>query len=98
MYWQNPITGEPEAFVARENVTSGRKLRGTYCPEHLHLYHLLVKWEKEQEKANARGHRAAAAQRKDRHCDARATPRVARAEGAVVEENEQRRLLVSGCV
>lgn len=50
MYWQNPITGEPEAFVARENVTSGRKLRGTYCPEHLHLYHLLVKWEKEQEK------------------------------------------------
>ena len=50
MYWQNPITGEPEAFVARENITSGRKLRGTYCPEHLHLYHLLVKWEKEQEK------------------------------------------------
>ena len=50
MYWQNPITKEPEAFVARENVTSGRKLRGTYCPEHLHLYHLLVKWEKEQEK------------------------------------------------
>tara|TARA_R100000808_G_scaffold16349_2_gene36972 strand:+ start:4573 stop:5520 length:948 start_codon:yes stop_codon:yes gene_type:complete len=50
MYWQNPITQEPEAFVARENVTSGRKMRGTYCPEHLHLYHLLVKWEKEQEK------------------------------------------------
>tara|TARA_R110002020_G_scaffold56922_1_gene157065 strand:- start:231 stop:1178 length:948 start_codon:yes stop_codon:yes gene_type:complete len=50
MYWMNPITGEPEAFVARENVTSGRKMRGTYCPEHLHLYHLLVKWEKEQER------------------------------------------------
>ena len=41
LYWQNPITGEPEAFIAREGVTSGRKLRGTYCPEHLHLYHLL---------------------------------------------------------
>ena len=50
LYWQNPITGEPEAFVAREGVTSGRKMRGTYCPEHLHLYHLLCKWEAEEEK------------------------------------------------
>jgi len=49
LYWQNPITGEPEAFVARERVTSGRKLRATYCPEHLHLYHLLRKWEEQQE-------------------------------------------------
>jgi hypothetical protein len=24
-------------------------MRGTYCPEHLHLYHLLTKWEKEEE-------------------------------------------------
>ena len=52
LYWQNPITGEAEAFVAREGVTSGRKMRGTYCPEHLHLYHLLRKWE-EQEEAEA---------------------------------------------
>ena len=50
LYWQNPVTGEPEAFVAREGVTSGRKMRGTYCPEHLHLYHLLCKWEAEEEK------------------------------------------------
>jgi len=50
MYWQNPITGEPEAFIAREGVTSGRKMRATYCPEHLHLYHLLVKWEEEEER------------------------------------------------
>jgi len=50
LYWQNPITGEPEAFIAREGVTSGRKMRGTYCPEHLHLYHLLCKWEAEEEK------------------------------------------------
>lgn len=49
LYWQNPITGEPEAFIAREGVTSGRKVRGTYCPEHLHLYHLLRKWEEQQE-------------------------------------------------
>ena len=49
IYFKNPVTGEAEAFVARENVTSGRKLRGTYCPEHLHLYHLLCKWEKEEE-------------------------------------------------
>lgn len=49
LYWQNPITGEPEAFVARENVTSGRKMRATYCPEHLHLFHLLRKWEEQQE-------------------------------------------------
>jgi len=50
MYWQNPVTGEPEAFIARDKVTSGRKMRGTYCPEHLHLYHLLKKWEAEEEK------------------------------------------------
>lgn len=49
LYFHNPVTGEPEAFVAREGVTSGRKLRGTYCPEHLHLYHMLTKWEKEEE-------------------------------------------------
>ncbi len=49
IYFKNPVTGEVEAFVARENVTSGRKMRGTYCPEHLHLYHLLCKWEKEEE-------------------------------------------------
>ena len=52
LYWQNPVTGEPEAFVAREGVTSGRKLRATYCPEHLHLYHLLCKWEAEEEREN----------------------------------------------
>ena len=49
MYWQNPVTGEPEAFIAREGVTSGRKMRATYCPEHLHLYHLLCKWEEQQD-------------------------------------------------
>jgi len=49
IYMKNPVTGEIEWFIARENVTSGRKMRGTYCPEHLHLYHLLCKWEKEEE-------------------------------------------------
>lgn len=49
LYFKNPVTGEVEAFVAREKVTSGRKMRATYCPEHLHLYHLLTKWEKEEE-------------------------------------------------
>jgi len=50
MYWQNPVTGEPEAFVALDKVTSGRKMRGTYCPEHMHLYHLLCKWEAEEDR------------------------------------------------
>ena len=50
MYWQNPISGETEAFLARTGVTSGRQMRGTYCPEHLHLYHLLCKWETEQDR------------------------------------------------
>ena len=50
MYWKNPVTGEAQAFVARDRVTGGRNLQGTYCPEHLHLYHLLTKWETEQEK------------------------------------------------
>ena len=48
----NPVTGEPSAFLAMDKVTSGRRMRGTYCPEHLHLYHLLCKWEAEQEKEN----------------------------------------------
>ena len=52
MYWQNPVTGESEAFIACEKVTNGRKMRGTYCPEHLHLFHLLCKWEKEEDKLN----------------------------------------------
>jgi hypothetical protein len=50
MYWQNPVTGQPEAFIARDRVTSGKKMRGTYCPEHLHLFHLLTKWESEEDK------------------------------------------------
>tara|TARA_R110000772_G_scaffold187527_1_gene298688 strand:+ start:62 stop:736 length:675 start_codon:yes stop_codon:yes gene_type:complete len=50
MYWRNPVTGEAEAFIAKDKVTNGRKMRGTYCPEHLHLYHLLCKWEAEDEK------------------------------------------------
>jgi hypothetical protein len=50
MYWRNPVTQTPEAFVAREQVTNGRKMKGTYCPEHLHLYHLLCKWESEADK------------------------------------------------
>mgnify|MGYP003646309929 FL=1 len=50
MYWRNPVTGEAEAFIAKDKVTNGRKMRGTYCPEHLHLYHLLCKWETEEDK------------------------------------------------
>lgn len=50
MYWNNPITGQTEAFLAQDKVTSGRRMKGTYCPEHLHLYHLLCKWEEQQEK------------------------------------------------
>lgn len=49
LYFRNPVTGETEAFIARDKVTSGRKMRATYCPEHLHLYHLLTKWEREDE-------------------------------------------------
>ena len=54
LYFKDPVTGQPVAFQAREGVTSGRKLRATYCPEHLHLYHLLLKWERaEQEEEGA---------------------------------------------
>jgi hypothetical protein len=49
LYFKDPITGAPQAFQAREHVTSGRLLRGTYCPEHLHLYHLLTKWERAEQ-------------------------------------------------
>ena len=52
MYWSNPVTGQPEAFIALDKVTSGKKMRGTYCPEHLHLYHLLCKWEAEEDRQN----------------------------------------------
>jgi len=50
MYFLDPVSGEPQAFLARENVTGGRVMRATYCPEHLHLYHLLSKWESEDER------------------------------------------------
>ena len=50
LYWQNPISGQPEAFIAKDKFTTGRKMRGTYCPEHMHLYHLLCKWEAEEDK------------------------------------------------
>lgn len=49
VYFKNSVTGEAEAFIAREGVTSGRRVRGTYCPEHLHLYHLLMQWERAEE-------------------------------------------------
>ena len=45
LYFTDPVSGESRGFQAREGVTSGRIVRGTYCPEHLHLYHLLLKWE-----------------------------------------------------
>ena len=48
-YFQDPLTGSPQAFQAREKVTGGRILRATYCPEHLHLYHLLCKWERAEQ-------------------------------------------------
>jgi hypothetical protein len=48
-YFTDPVTGTPRAFLAREGVTSGRTLNGTYCPEHLHLYDLLCQWEAEEE-------------------------------------------------
>ena len=56
LYWQNPVTGGVEAFIAREDITDGRRMRGTYCPEHLHLYHLLCKWEekKDRERLNTK--------------------------------------------
>lgn len=48
-YFTDPVTDQPRAFLAREGVTSGRTLTATYCPEHLHLYHLLSNWEAEEE-------------------------------------------------
>mgnify|MGYP003131865396 CR=1 FL=1 len=54
LYWRNPVTKTPEPFVAREQVTNGRKMKGTYCPEHLHLYHLLCKWEAEADKDHSK--------------------------------------------
>ena len=49
VYFKDPVTGAPQAFQAREKVTGGRLLRATYCPEHLHLYHLLTKWERAEQ-------------------------------------------------
>lgn len=55
LYFTDPVTGQPQAFLAREGVTSGRTLNATYCPEHLHLYHLLCKWEAEEEQEDEGG-------------------------------------------
>lgn len=48
-YFKDPVSGQPRAFLAREKVTSGRTMTGTYCPEHLHLYDLLSQWEADEE-------------------------------------------------
>ena len=32
LYWQNPVTGEPEAFIAKEKVTNGRKMKVHIAP------------------------------------------------------------------
>ena len=55
LYFMDPVTEQPRAFLAREGVTSGNTLNGTYCPEHLHLYHLLCKWEAEEEQESEDG-------------------------------------------
>ena len=52
IYFTDPVSGVSQAFLAREGVTGGRTMRATYCPEHLHLFHLLCKWEKEEDKLN----------------------------------------------
>jgi len=57
LYWVNPITDVPEAFVARDRISDGRRMKGTYCPEHLHLYHLLCRWEDEVEKEKSKTRR-----------------------------------------
>lgn len=49
-YFNDPVSGQPRAFLARVGVTSGRQMTGTYCPEHLHLYDLLSQWEADEEK------------------------------------------------
>ena len=53
-YFTDPVSGQPRAFLAREGVTSGRTMSATYCPEHLHLYDLLCKWEAEEEAEHER--------------------------------------------
>jgi len=55
LYFVDAVTEQPRAFLAREGVTSGRTMNATYCPEHLHLYHLLCKWEAEEEEEQEAG-------------------------------------------
>ena len=51
-YFRDPITLEIEAFRPTSGVlpTSGRKLPGTYCPQHMMLYHSLMEWIEQEEK------------------------------------------------
>ena len=54
LYWQNPVTGEAEAFVAREGVTSGRKTDEAHTAQSIcTCITCSRKWEAEQEEAEA---------------------------------------------
>ncbi len=50
-YFRDPVTLQTKAFVPTVGVLPGRgrDLKGTYCPQHMMLYHSLMEWIEEEE-------------------------------------------------
>jgi len=50
-YFRDPLSLEVEHFSPWSGVLpgKGRKLKGTYCPQHLMLYHTLLEWIEQEE-------------------------------------------------
>ena len=50
-YFRDPITLEVEPFTPWTGVSQGRgrRLEGTYCPQHMMLYHKLMEWIEQEE-------------------------------------------------
>ncbi len=51
-YFRDPITLEIEPFRPTTGVLpqKGRKMSGTYCPQHMMLYHNLMEWIEQEER------------------------------------------------
>lgn len=50
-YFRDPVTLEIEPFTPWSGVVQGRgqKLTGTYCPQHMMLYHRMMEWIEQEE-------------------------------------------------
>tara|TARA_B100000085_G_scaffold261003_1_gene264975 strand:- start:135 stop:899 length:765 start_codon:yes stop_codon:yes gene_type:complete len=56
-YFRDPQTLQPTVFRPWTGVApgKGRRMQGTYCPQAMQLYHLLIEWMEQEESEHERG-------------------------------------------